>query len=223
MPAGQIDHVNIIAHPGAVRGRIVVAEHREFGQLADQHLGDIGRQVVGQTGRILADQAAVMGAHRVEIAQQGDLEGRLGLVEITQNLLDHQLGPAVRVGAGQRKVLGDRHLGGISVDGGRRAENQSPDPEFEHHLAQGQGAGQVVLVVEQRLFHRFADRLEPGKMDDAVDRLGAVGQDPPDSVTIAQVDHGQPDRLPRQPLDAPDRLFFGVDQAVDHRHPIAGR
>ena len=67
---GQIDHVDVVADPGAVAGGPVAAVDVELGQAAHRHLGDVGHQIVGNAAGILADPAAGVGADRVEIAEQ---------------------------------------------------------------------------------------------------------------------------------------------------------
>ena len=74
MAAGQIHHMDVIAHAGAVRGGVVVAEHVQLFQRAHGHLGDVGHQVVGDAVGVLADEAALVGADGVEIAQQGHIQ-----------------------------------------------------------------------------------------------------------------------------------------------------
>ena len=60
MAAGQIHDMNVVAHAGAVRGRIVVAKDMDLLQLADSDLGDVGHKIVGDAVGILADQAGRM-------------------------------------------------------------------------------------------------------------------------------------------------------------------
>ena len=112
MPFGQVAHVDVVAHAGAVRRRIVAAEHLQVGALAHGHLRDVGHQVVGYAGRVLADQAAGMRADRIEVAQHGDLPRGLRGALGSEHVLDHQLGVAIRVGVAARGVLGDGHMAG---------------------------------------------------------------------------------------------------------------
>ena len=125
MAAGQVHHMDVVAHAGAVRGGVVVAEHMHLFQLADRHLGDVGHQVVGDAVGVLADEAGLVGTDGVEVAQQGHVQAGVGLADILQDALSESLGGAVGVGGGTHgEVLGDRHTGGVAVDGGGRAEHK---------------------------------------------------------------------------------------------------
>ena len=54
-----------------------------------------------------------------------------------------------------------------------------------HRVEQRDRADDVVLVVAQRIRDRFADRLEPGEMDDGVDRV--LAENPIERVAVADV------------------------------------
>ena len=69
MAPGQVHHVDVVPHAGAVGGGVVVAKDVDLLQLAHGHLGDVGHQVVGDAVGVLADQAGLMGADGVEVAQ----------------------------------------------------------------------------------------------------------------------------------------------------------
>ena len=60
MAAGQIHHVDVVAHAGAVRGGIVVAKDMHLFQLAYGHLGDVGHEVIGDAVGVLADEAGLV-------------------------------------------------------------------------------------------------------------------------------------------------------------------
>ena len=57
MAAGQVDNMDVVAHAGAVGGRVVIAKDVDLLQLADSDLGDVGHEVVGDAVGVLADQA----------------------------------------------------------------------------------------------------------------------------------------------------------------------
>ena len=52
----KVNYVDVIAHTGSVRSRVIIAEDTEAFQLADSNLCDIRNQVVRDSLRILADQ-----------------------------------------------------------------------------------------------------------------------------------------------------------------------
>src|SRR5437868_33912 len=82
---GEVDHVDVVPDACAVPGRIVTAEHSNMGVPPDRYLHDVGHEVVGDSGGILADAAARVGADRVEIAQQNDPPSPFGGGDVTQH------------------------------------------------------------------------------------------------------------------------------------------
>ena len=76
MAFGQVADVDVVAHAGAVGRVVVVAEDLQLRAPAHGHLRHVGHQVVGRAARVFADQAALVRAHRVEVAQAGDLPAR---------------------------------------------------------------------------------------------------------------------------------------------------
>ena len=105
MGSRQIDDMDIIAHAGAVYGVVVIPENGKIRQLAVGDLGDIGKQVVRDAVRDFADQTALMGADRIEIAQQH--RGKLLVREsqICQDAFIEEFGRAVRIGRRAVAVL----------------------------------------------------------------------------------------------------------------------
>ena len=67
MAVCQIHHMDIIPDSRSVRRIVVVSEYAHLFQLTHSHLSDVGRQVVGDAGRVFSDHAALMGAHRIKI------------------------------------------------------------------------------------------------------------------------------------------------------------
>ena len=107
-------------------------------------------------------------------------------MQIAEDLLDYEFRAAIRIGGGQRKILGEADLAGIAVDGGRRAENELPHAVFLHDLAEKERAGHVVLEVAQRLTHRFAHGLQAREMEHGF--AGEAAEDVPQSFAIQQID-----------------------------------
>ena len=61
--------MDVVPDAGAVRSLIVISENPEMVKLPDRNLGDVGHQVVRDAVRVLADEAALAGAYRVEVAE----------------------------------------------------------------------------------------------------------------------------------------------------------
>ncbi|MNN20101.1 hypothetical protein D3C81_1333620 [compost metagenome] len=118
MAQRQVDHVDVVAHARAVRRIVIVAEDGQALAAADGHLRDEGHQIVRNASRIFADQAAGMRADRIKVAQHADLPLSISMHEITQDLLDHQLGAAVGVGHGQARRFQNRQGFRIAIYSG---------------------------------------------------------------------------------------------------------
>ena len=167
--ARKVHHVDVVAHAGAVVRGIVVAEHADAFQLAYGHLRNVGQQVVGDALGILADQAALVRADGVEIAQQHNVPFVVAHVQVGQHLLQHGLRPAVGIrGVVLRAILGDGDELRLAVHRGARREHEVLHAVRAGHVAQGQRAREVIPVVFQRLLHAFAHGLEAGEVDDGV-------------------------------------------------------
>src|SRR5690606_2806007 len=108
VPGGQVHHVDVVPHAGAVRSRVVRAEDAHLVEPANRDLQHVRGQVVGNLRRVFADSPARVRADRVEVAQGGDLEGGVGNAQILQDLLDHVLRLAVGIG------YADAHLAGLA-------------------------------------------------------------------------------------------------------------
>ena len=110
-----------------------------------------------------------MCADRIEIAQTHDGEIRLSRAQVAQDLLDHELGATVRIrGRSRRHVFGERQRHRCAVDGRRAREDKLVDAALLHGLQQRHRTRDVIVVVEKRFFDRFADGLEPRKVDHGV-------------------------------------------------------
>src|SRR5690606_17522594 len=83
--------------------------------------------------------------------------------EIPQHLLNHQLAAAIGIGGGGGEILADRNARRVAVYGRRRREDDGFAARFPHDLEQGEGSRDVVVVIGEGLFDRFADRLQPGE------------------------------------------------------------
>ncbi len=141
-------------------------------------------------------------------------------MEVVEDVLDDQLGAAVRIGGRTGEVLGDGHAGGIAVNRAGGAEHHRVHAVLLHHLAEHQRTGDVVLVVAQRDPHRLPDRLEPGEVDDRLHRL--AGEYPVQACLIDQVDLVEVEGTAGQRLDPDQRFGVAVGEIVHHHDLLAG-
>ena len=168
----QIHNMQIIALAGAVGGIIVTTENCQLFQLASCYAANIGHQVVGDTIRIITNQAGFMGTDGVEITKQNCAEIRVCSAVVGQNPFIHNLSPAIGRGG-----LNGRHLFLIgmgvigTVNRGRGRENQTFAAELFHHFHHRHGAVQVIAVVLQGLLDTFAHCFVGCKMNDCIDLL----------------------------------------------------
>ena len=137
---------------------------------ADSNLRDIRHQIVRNTLRILADTAGLMCSDRIEIAQKNDSQFRVSLCRVLENLLHHDLGPAIWVGAAaalHRFDVRNRILLAVNRCGGR--ENKLLDTCLLHALEQRQRGVDIVAVILQRLLYRLTDCLQTSEVNHTVD------------------------------------------------------
>ncbi|MNL15121.1 hypothetical protein D3C87_1360920 [compost metagenome] len=213
MAVGQVADVDIVAHAGAIHGGIVAAIDAQFLPAPARHLGHIRHQVVGNAARVFANQPAFMGANRVEIPEISDSPAFIRNLEIAQNLLAHQLGLAVRIGRGQRKILEDRHGMRIAVDRGRRTEYQLFHVGRLHRRAKRQQSVEIVAVILDRLAHRLANRLQRGKMDRAGNLV--FGEQLVQQRAVTHVTFDKIGRRAGNPCQAFDNRPVAVTEIID--------
>ena len=220
MAARKIDHVDIVAHAGAVGRVVIVAEDVEMIAAADRHLRDEGHEVVGDAARVLADESAAVRADGVEVAQQADGKVLHRLGGVAQDLLGHVLRPAVGVGAhAGAGALPEGHLVVAGVDRRRGGEDDVLHAVVAHGLAEAHGGEEIVVVVFQRHRHGLADGLEPGEVDRAVDAV--LFKNAVERRTVAHVVLIEGHVLAGDLLYAFDGLDVGVDQIVDDDDIVA--
>ena len=222
MPVGQIEHVDVVAHAGAVDGVVVAAEDLQAGAFAHRHLGHIRHQVVRHAARVFADQAAFVCARRVEVAQVGDRPVRVGKLQVAQDVFAHQLGRAVGVGGGHRRVFAQGQMLRLrrAVNGGAGTEHQRLAGVLLHGIAQREQSAEVVAVIRERLLHAFSHRLEGREMHhrlDAVLRENGVHRG-----KVADIDLLEHRHLAAQSLEPVQYLRGTVREVVDAHHPESG-
>ena len=220
MAAGQIAHMDIIPHAGSIRRIVVVTEDIYLRKPPDRDAGDIRKQIVRNSLRILADQTALVGTDRIEVAQEHDIPQWIRRVNVRQNLLDHPFRPSVRVCARAFFLcLGKRHRIVRSVNRRGGAENNIMYAVTAHLVAENERAGDVVGVIFHRLLHGLADRFQTGEVDNGIDRL-AVKQ-VPDLLPVQNIRLIKHRTFPGDRLDAVDHLAACVKQVVQNHDLVA--
>ncbi len=82
-----------------------------------------------------------------------------------------------------------------------------------HSLEEIKGASNVIIIVAERLFDRFGDGLEPGKMDDEVE-MGA-GEDVVKGVGVEEVDFVKTGSFACDLLDFVENLDLAIYKIVE--------
>ena len=132
-------------------------------------LRDEGHQVVGDAFGILSDEPAGMGAHGIEIPKKHHRPVALRLCSRREDLLTHELGPTIGVGASARAgILIDGHVVVRGIDRRGRGENDLLHAVADHSFAEVDSGVEVVFKIEQRLLHAFAHGLEPREVEHTV-------------------------------------------------------
>ena len=220
MALGQVHHMDVVPHAGAVMGGPVAAEDVEAFQLSRRHLGDIGHQIIGNAVGVLADFPGGMGADGVEVTQERHVQIGVCRAAVGENPFQHQLGVAVGIGGRTGGVLPDGHRLGVAVDGSRRGKDKIAHSVLTHHIEHRQGIGQVIGVILQRLAHALPHRLEGGKVNDGLNvRVGI--KEGLGGPAVAQIRFHKGHRLPGDLLHPPEGFPAGVDQVVGHYYVIA--
>ena len=138
---------------------------------------------------------------------------------IPEDLLAHELGPAVRVGAAQREGLFQRHFlnGPVHRGGGRKDDVKTP--VLLHDFQQRQRRVQVVPVIHERLGHGLAHRLEAGEMNDLIDLV--LGKHLFKVFSVGAVPYDQRRFFPGELLYPGQGFRACVAEIVQHDHVFA--
>ena len=131
-------------------------------------LRDVGHQVVGNAVGVFANHAALVRADGVKVAQKHHRPFRVCLGHVAQNLLSHELRPAIGVDAAQRRLFVHRHARVRAVDRRRGGKYKALHAMFLHGGNQGKHTVQIVAVIHQGLLAGFAHGFQPREVDDAI-------------------------------------------------------
>ena len=94
MGVDEVADLDVVAHAGAVAGRVILAENVHARIDAERRLHAALDQM-RRVRRRLAESSLRVGAGDVEIAQR-DIAEVVGAARVLEHPLDHQLGAAVR-------------------------------------------------------------------------------------------------------------------------------
>ena len=166
---GQVHHMDVVPHAGAVPGGIIVAKDADIGPLAVGHLKDQGDQV-GFRVMGLADMAPGMGPAGVEIPQGYEFEP-IGPGAPAHHPLHGQLGGPIGVGGLRGVAFQDGDVPGFPIGGRGGGEYDLLHIVLDHGGEQHPGAVQVVVVILEGVFHAFPHLGVGGEMDHRIDGL----------------------------------------------------
>ena len=76
----------VITDTGAIVCFVVIAKYTEAFTLADSNLRYVRYEIIWNALWILADQTALVGPDRIEIAEQNDIPGIVSGVQVGENL-----------------------------------------------------------------------------------------------------------------------------------------
>ena len=200
------------------RRRIVGAEYLHVRALAERRLaGDLDE--VGRARCRLAGAALGVGAGDVEIAQR-DVAQVVGAGRVGQHQLGHELRGAVGRDGTHFRVVGDRCLLWIAVDGRSGREDEVTDTGRHRDLDEGPRLHRVVEIVAERIDDRVGDDDRAREMHDGVDAV--LAHDGAREILVAHVAdderrlrrHGPPE--PRGQIVENHDLFAGLDEFENH-------
>ena len=161
-----------------------------------------------------------MSSDRIEVSEQANFDLWICGSKIAEYLLDHPLGPAVRICADtERRFFCKRNVLAHAVYCRGRTEYELAHTIFLHEFGYRNGAHYIVPVVIERYPYRFADSLKAGKMNNAVDLI--LFEHLTESFLVAAVDVIEFEGLACYLLEPSLNLEFAVRQVVCNYHFIA--
>ena len=168
--ASEVDNVDVIAETGAVGCFVIVAKNMKLREFAGGDFHDVRHEVVRDAVGVLAEETGDVVADGIEVAKGDDIKFRVGYAKVFQDFFDHVFSLAVGVGKLDTSGKGfDALLDTlVAVNGGGGGENELFHTVRLHRLEEVEGAGDVVVVVLERLFDGFGDGFEAGEVDDKV-------------------------------------------------------
>ena len=213
---GQIHHVQVVADAGAIGCWVVLPEDPQLVPASCSHLGDEGKQVVGNAEGVLPDAAAGVGAHRVEVAQAGHPPAT-GAAKCSQHLLHGEFGLGIGMHRRGGHALMQGKLLRFAVHGGGAAEHKGSAAMPFHGRRQDSTAVEVYIPVAQRVGHRFTHGFEPGEVNHAI-HWAARAEGSIQHLRVAQIPFHQLKGIGRRQLLNPAQGFRTAVTKVVHYH-----
>ena len=210
----KVENVDKIAHAGTVAGIVIVTENVEMRKRSLCNAGNVGHKVVGNTVGVIADKCAVVRAEGIEIAEKNDRETVVRNAKVGKNTLDIELGGAVGVGGGKREILFYRNGFGLAVNGCTRGEHELEAIVVAHFEDKVKGTRDIIVIIFDRLCHRFADSLKARKVNNGIyivfikNALYALSVEKVDIIKLG-TDTGYL-------LDKADNLLLGVGKVIEN-------
>ena len=203
--------MDVVAHGGTVRSRVVVAENGDLVQPA--HRGeDCPRDEVRLGVVVLADFAVRVAAAGVEVSEAHRAQA-VGRFVVRQRVFDGELRASVGIDWSERGFLGDRHVPRLAVDRTGREEHDRHVTRGTSRVEQVQRADDVVGVVPGGILERFPD-------------VGARGEMQHDCGAVCRECPGESVRVEKVALDewppANETVVAGGEIVVHHRQEPAG-
>lgn len=201
--------MDVVPDAGSVRGFVIRPENLHIGPLAG---GDVEDQRDQVRFRIVALAYVGIGVSPggVEIAKV-DVFDPVGIVVVLEDLLDHELAPAVGIDGRLGVVFRERNALRHAVGGTGGRKDNVRDMEFAHCIEEVHGVHNVVAIVFRRIGDRLAHVGEAAKVHNGLDRVLAEAE--PELLAVGEV--AQDEVAPS------DEGAVAVDQVVEDYRVVA--
>ncbi len=210
MGSCQVLDVNIVPHTGAIRRRVVSAEHLQLRTHPKGRLGGHFDQMGGVRGG-LPDATTGVGTGHIEVPQDDAVQiGCSG--HILNHALAHHFGSAIGIDRIQRLRLADQPSSTIrlTVYGRRGGKDHLAKPVARTHLQQVEHILGVVAKVLDGLLYRFRHHDEGRKVQRSIEPM--LGEKTIQQVHVREV--------PNHQFDAENCLTKTCGKVIQHHHLV---
>ena len=168
MRGADVIDVNVISNAGSIGRRKIIAIHRE-GFTLPQRGFQQDRNDPQVRIMVLSQSPIRRATGHVEISQCDAPEGGIRLHEVSEQILDQQLRPAIRIAGPLRRLLVHGQAIGNSIGRTSGAKDESLHSGDFHGLQEMNRARRVVLQVPARMPNRFANITQRREVHDRLD------------------------------------------------------